>query len=77
MARKGIFGGILGGAKEAATPKRESRWTKVRDKFFGGTQVTKTTLTEKGNKTQVHEEKIDYNPDGSKRVQHRTMGDKI
>ncbi len=69
---KGILGGVFGGNK------KESSRTEVRDKFFGGKEVKKTTVVQEDDKVQLKEKKMHIRPDGSvSKTEKSVQGDDI
>ncbi len=68
---------ILGGKKRNEPPKKQVKKTEVKDKFFGGTEVKETTVTQKGNKAQVREDVTEITPTGRKRRSTTIRGDKM
>ena len=55
--------------------KDTTKSTEVKGKFFGGTEVKETTVTEHGDKATVTEKKTDYNAKGEKeKTETKTTG---
>lgn len=74
----GILDSVVGGAKQKAQPVKEDTHTKVKDKFFGGREVEKTTVRRKGRKRQVETTEVHTGAGGRhKKTEHRVSGDKI
>ncbi|MFA5865538.1 MAG: hypothetical protein WC975_12735 [Phycisphaerae bacterium] len=71
--------GLLFGLSLFGCEKKEvSSKTEVKDKFFGGTEVKKTEVTQQGDKVQVREEKAEVNRDGTKvKTEVNVKGDDI
>lgn len=59
-------------------PTKKTTKTSVKDKFFGGKKVKKTTVRQRGDKTQVQEDVTETWPDGSHKKSETTVsGDDI
>jgi len=46
--------------------KDTTKSTEVKSKFFGGTEVKETTVTDHGNNATVSEKKVEYDANGNK-----------
>ena len=54
---------------------KKTKTTEVNDKFFGGTEVKETTVTEVGDKATVTEKETEYDAKGEKvKVETKTTG---